>query len=147
MYTLYFTLHCTVQFTCSEMHLFTSVHNNVYAVAYIICFKLQDLANFRNTRKRKLILAHSNPKLYTLSKPNVRARKYVCAYVCVNVYVCMYVCVCVCIYIYIPHNSVIHSMANSKWHAEAVYLLADYLWNLHFITNSFCKKYAELATT
>ena len=67
MYTLYFPLPCTILFTCTEMHLFTSLHNNVYAVACIMWFKLQYLAILCNRRKRTLILGHSIPKLFTLS--------------------------------------------------------------------------------
>jgi len=52
---------------CSEMHLFTTIHNNVYAVASVIWFKLQDLATLCNRRIRTLILGLSTQKLFTLT--------------------------------------------------------------------------------
>jgi hypothetical protein len=83
MYTLYFP------WSWSEMHLFTSVHNKICAVASIIWFKLQDPYARDET-------AHSclDTQSGGYSPPH---KPIVCMYVCI--YVCMYVCMCVCMYI------------------------------------------------
>ena len=83
------------------MHLFTSVYTKVYAVASIIWFQVQDLSTLCNRRNRTPSL-NIQSQIYSLPhKPIFYER--------VSVHVCMY----------ISHNSVAFSMANSKYHGDA----------------------------